>query len=87
MILNLLQVEQLTVEEMIKRSFAEFSHQKDAPEYDKKRKALRKQIKEQKELDCQICNKDLKSYYQDWKNFHELKRQLQVNVNFDLLLM
>lgn len=62
----------------MKRSFAEFSHQKDAPEYDKKRKALSKQLKEQPELECEMCIKDLESYHQDWKEFHDLKRHLQV---------
>eukprot|EP00112_Aurelia_sp_Birch-Aquarium-sp1_P007962 Seg187.3 transcript_id=Seg187.3/GoldUCD/mRNA.D3Y31 product="Helicase SKI2W" protein_id=Seg187.3/GoldUCD/D3Y31 len=77
MILNLLQVEQLTVEEMMKRSFAEFSHQRDAPEHDKRRKALKQQIKEQAGLDCGICSGDLKNYYQDWKDFYSLRWQIQ----------
>ena len=78
MILNLLRVEQLKVEDMMKRSFAEFSHQKNAPEYDEKRIALKKQITQQPELDCPICTKDLKHYYQQWKEYHVLTRQLQV---------
>ena len=62
----------------MKRSFAEFSHQRDAPEHDKRRKALKQQIKEQAELDCGICCGDLKNYYQDWKDFYSLRRQIQV---------
>ena len=62
----------------MKRSFAEFSHQRDAPEHDKRRKALKQQIKEQAELDCGICCRDLKNYYQDWKDFYSLRRQIQV---------
>ena len=78
MILNVLRVEQLSVEEIMKRSFAEFSHQKDAPEFKTKRKALKKQINEQPKLECQICAKDLEKYYGDWKTFHDLNFQLKV---------
>jgi len=77
MILNVLRVEQLSVEEIMKRSFAEFSHQKDAPEFKSKRKALKKQINEQPKLECQICAKDLEKYYGDWKTFHDLNFQLK----------
>ena len=78
MILNVLRVEQFSVEEIMKRSFAEFAHQKDAPEHSKKRKALKKEINEQSKLDCQICTENIERYYEDWKNFHDLKLQLQV---------
>ncbi|GAA5799047.1 hypothetical protein HPULCUR_004456 [Helicostylum pulchrum] len=63
MILNLLRVEALKVEEMIKRSFSENSSQQLLPdtkrlvdENEKKRSALR-------QLDCAICEPDLEKFY------------------------
>lgn len=63
MILNLLRVEALKVEEMIKRSFSENSAQKLLPETkrlvdenEQKRSALR-------QLDCAICEPDLEKFY------------------------
>lgn len=63
MILNLLRVEALKVEEMIKRSFSENSTQKLLPdtkrlvdENEQKRSALR-------QLDCAICEPDLENFY------------------------
>ncbi|KAI8971231.1 NUC185 domain-containing protein [Pilobolus umbonatus] len=63
MILNLLRVEALKVEEMIKRSFSENSTQKLLPdtkrlvdENEQKRSALRK-------LDCAICEPDIERFY------------------------
>ena len=63
MILNLLRVEALKVEEMIKRSFSENSTQKLLPdtkrlvdENEQKKSALR-------QLDCTICGPDLDSFY------------------------
>ncbi|KAG1466814.1 hypothetical protein G6F46_001870 [Rhizopus delemar] len=63
MILNLLRVEALKVEEMIKRSFSENSTQKLLPdtkrlvdENEQKRNALR-------QLDCAICEPDIEKFY------------------------
>ncbi|KAI8992195.1 NUC185 domain-containing protein [Mycotypha africana] len=63
MILNLLRVEALKVEEMIKRSFSENSAQKLLPETkrlvdenEQKRSALR-------QLDCSICEVDIDKFY------------------------
>lgn len=63
MILNLLRVEALKVEEMIKRSFSENSSQRLLPdtkrlvdENEKKKSALR-------QLDCTICGTDLDKFY------------------------
>ncbi|KAI9484026.1 MAG: NUC185 domain-containing protein [Benjaminiella poitrasii] len=63
MILNLLRVEALKVEEMIKRSFSENNAQKLLPETkrlvdenEQKRSALR-------QLDCAICEPDLEKFY------------------------
>ncbi len=78
MILNLLQVEQLTVEEMMKRSFAESSHQKEAPKHDEKLKHLKERIADQTEFSCPICSVDVQDYYHDWKNFNSLRYELQV---------
>lgn len=63
MILNLLRVEALKVEEMIKRSFSENSTQKLLPdtkrlvdENEQRKLALR-------QLDCTICGRDLEQFY------------------------
>lgn len=63
MILNLLRVEALKVEEMIKRSFSENSTQKLLPdtkrlvdENEQRKLALR-------QLDCTICGPDLEQFY------------------------
>ncbi|KAG1176306.1 hypothetical protein G6F70_005554 [Rhizopus microsporus] len=63
MILNLLRVEALKVEEMIKRSFSENSTQKLLPdtkrlvdENEQKKSALR-------QLDCAICEPDIERFY------------------------
>ncbi|KAF7727737.1 hypothetical protein EC973_007196 [Apophysomyces ossiformis] len=78
MILNLLRVEALKVEEMIKRSFSENSTQKLLPdtkrlvdENEQKRSALR-------QLDCTICGPDLDSFYDACGEIVQLNRTMMV---------
>ncbi|CAO3643994.1 unnamed protein product [Cunninghamella blakesleeana] len=63
MILNLLRVEALKVEEMIKRSFSENSNQRLLP--DTQRLVDESELKrnELQQVDCTICNRDLSTYY------------------------
>lgn len=63
MILNLLRVEALKVEEMIKRSFSENSNQRLLP--DTQRLVDESELKrsELQQVDCTICNRDLSIYY------------------------
>ncbi|KAF9116492.1 hypothetical protein BGX27_002164 [Mortierella sp. AM989] len=63
MILNLLRVEALRVEEMIKRSFSENSAQKAMPEKEKLFAENAKSMESLKKLDCFICNKDIEEFY------------------------
>ncbi|KAF9362084.1 hypothetical protein BGX26_004169 [Mortierella sp. AD094] len=63
MILNLLRVEALRVEEMIKRSFSENSNQKAMPEKEKLFAESAKSMEGLKKLDCFICNKDIEEFY------------------------
>ncbi|CAO3595288.1 unnamed protein product [Absidia cylindrospora] len=76
MILNLLRVEALKVEEMIKRSFSENSNQRLLPdtqrlmdENELKRSALQ-------QVDCTICNPDLSSFYDMCSQVIQLSRAM-----------
>ena len=59
MILNLLRIEALRVEEMIKYSFSENSKQTLLPEHENKIKALQSQLENMEFYDCQCCKADL----------------------------
>ncbi|KAG0228083.1 hypothetical protein BGW42_002433 [Actinomortierella wolfii] len=63
MILNLLRVEALRVEEMIKRSFSENSAQKALPEKQELFIQNAKSIEQMPKLDCTICNGDIEEFY------------------------
>ncbi|KAF9207127.1 hypothetical protein BGZ49_001115 [Haplosporangium sp. Z 27] len=63
MILNLLRVEALRVEEMIKRSFSENTSQKAMPEKEKLFAESAKSMESFKKLDCFICNKDIEEFF------------------------
>ncbi|CAN6471442.1 unnamed protein product [Victoria cruziana] len=61
MILHLLRVEELKVEDMLKRSFAEFHAQKKLPE--KQKLLLLKLSQDQKPIDCINCEGAIEEYY------------------------
>ncbi|KAJ3283372.1 hypothetical protein HK104_010409 [Borealophlyctis nickersoniae] len=63
MILNLLRVEALKVEEMIKRSFSENLSQKALPEHQQKFAESSKVLQAMEKLDCSICGLDIHQYY------------------------
>ncbi|KAH8550493.1 NUC185 domain-containing protein [Umbelopsis sp. PMI_123] len=63
MILNLLRVEALKVEEMIKRSFSENSSQKLLPDTKKLVDESEKSLSNLQQLDCMICSADIQKYY------------------------
>lgn len=78
MILNLLRVEALKVEEMIKRSFSENSTQRLLPdtkrlvdENERRRNAL-------KRLDCTICGVDLEKFYDVCGEVVQLNRNMML---------
>ena len=84
MILNLLRVKQLTVQDMMKRSFAEYYQQKSAPEHEKRLDELQKKVTSLQEPDCHICCVDLKAYYMVWAELLQQKRTLKVHLFFYL---
>ncbi|KAI6031397.1 ATP-dependent RNA helicase [Pisolithus microcarpus] len=63
MILNLLRVETLRVEEMIKRSFSENTSQRQLPENQKKIMEHERMLSSLPALECDICLKDIETYY------------------------
>ncbi|KAJ3078111.1 hypothetical protein HK102_004726, partial [Quaeritorhiza haematococci] len=80
MILNLLRVEALKVEEMIKRSFSENVTQKLLPEQQKKFDESTKVLQTLKKLDCTICKPDIDAYYDASSRIvnvnHELRERI-----------
>ena len=56
MMLNLLRVEQIRVEDMMKRSFSEFHNQKDINKVKDKVKTLSKQIDDLPQVRVRYCN-------------------------------
>ncbi|KAF7307318.1 ATP-dependent RNA helicase [Mycena indigotica] len=65
MILNLLRVEALKVEEMIKRSFSENASQRLLPEQQKQVLESEKVLSSLAKLSCDICQSDIESFYDD----------------------
>ncbi|ESK96232.1 dead deah box rna helicase [Moniliophthora roreri MCA 2997] len=63
MILNLLRVEALKVEEMIKRSFSENASQQLLPEQQKRVTQGEKDLLALKRLECGVCSADIEQYY------------------------
>ncbi|KAI0068005.1 antiviral helicase [Artomyces pyxidatus] len=63
MILNLLRVEALKVEEMIKRSFSENASQRLLPDQQKKVIESEKMLSTLPKLECDICLEDIHRYY------------------------
>ncbi|KAK8853069.1 hypothetical protein IAR55_003770 [Kwoniella newhampshirensis] len=63
MILNLLRVEALRVEEMIKRSFSENATQKMAPEQQRQIAHTEKVLARLPKVACDICNTDIDAFY------------------------
>ncbi|KAJ1647554.1 Antiviral helicase ski2 [Coemansia asiatica] len=63
MILNLLRANQLRVEEIIKRSFAENTAQGQAPEHERRLLEAKKQLDDYPPLECSVCSHDLAAFY------------------------
>lgn len=81
MILNLLKVEQLRVEDMMKRSFSEFHTQKDDKKYKEMLEELSKKVDELQPIDCFMYCSDIEDYYSACKAYQSLKVELQVIVS------
>ncbi|OZJ02181.1 hypothetical protein BZG36_04323 [Bifiguratus adelaidae] len=76
MILNLLRVEALKVEEMIKRSFSENVNQKMLPDQKRLFDESEKSLKGLQKLDCTICQADIEAFYDMSYNVLELNRRM-----------
>ncbi|EDO18717.1 hypothetical protein Kpol_1055p74 [Vanderwaltozyma polyspora DSM 70294] len=72
MILNLLRIEALKVEEMIKYSFSENTKQTLLPEHEKKIKELQESLSAIKDIDCAVCGDHLDSFLNDSIRYSEV---------------
>ncbi|KAJ9081961.1 Antiviral helicase ski2 [Entomophthora muscae] len=89
MILNLLRVEALRVEDMIKRSFAEDASQQQAPQQEIQRNLLQAELDRMPALDCALCTKTLDKFITASTSAHwassELATELERCAGRDLL--
>lgn len=81
MILNLLRVEQLRVEDMMKRSFSEFYSQMDMKKHESAMKELRQQLATVENVECFMCAFDLEKYCETVSEYRQVKASVQ-NVIF-----
>ncbi|CAH6721214.1 antiviral helicase Ski2p [[Candida] jaroonii] len=87
MILNLLRIEALRVEEMIKHSFSENSTQTLLPEHQKTVEALTEQLSECTIDDCDHCEyRDISSLYDQIMEYEELGGQIVEEIQASPLL-
>ena len=80
MILNLLRVEALKIEEMIKRSFSEHATQQLLPEHEKSIKVSEADLMKIKREPCDICDTDLDACHQAAQNFRQLTLDLHLGL-------
>ncbi|KAJ8104822.1 hypothetical protein ONZ43_g7674 [Nemania bipapillata] len=76
MILNLLRVEALKIEEMIKRSFSEHATQQLLPEHEKAVKLSEADLAKIKREPCPICDVAMDQCHQSAMNFKQLTQEL-----------
>ena len=80
MILNLLRVEALKIEEMIKRSFSEHATQQLLPEHEKAVKVSEADLAKIKRETCDICDIDLDACHQASQSFKQLTLDLHLGL-------
>ncbi|EEH44136.1 SKI complex RNA helicase subunit SKI2 [Paracoccidioides brasiliensis Pb18] len=80
MILNLLRVEALKIEEMIKRSFSENATQALLPEHQKQVQVSEATLEKIKREPCAICDNDMEACHEAAVEFSRLTAQLHVNL-------
>ncbi|KAI9729729.1 MAG: hypothetical protein M1834_006680 [Cirrosporium novae-zelandiae] len=78
MILNLLRVEALKIEEMIKRSFSENATQALLPEHEKQVELSEANLANIKREPCEICDKDLEICHQASMDFQALTEEMHL---------
>jgi antiviral helicase SKI2 len=80
MILNLLRVEALKIEEMIKRSFSENATQALLPEHEKQVKVSEADLAKIKRAPCDICDVDLEECHEGAMTFTRLTGDLHLGL-------
>jgi antiviral helicase SKI2 len=80
MILNLLRVEALKIEEMIKRSFSEHATQQLLPEHEKAVKVSEADLAKVKREPCEICDASLDACHQAAENIKQLTAELHLGL-------
>ncbi|ERF76723.1 hypothetical protein EPUS_02262 [Endocarpon pusillum Z07020] len=80
MILNLLRVEALKIEEMIKRSFSENATQAMLPQHAKQVELSEANLNKIKREPCGICDQDIEACHQAAMNFEKLTTDLHISL-------
>lgn len=80
MMLNLLRVEALKIEEMIKRSFSENATQALLPEHEKRVKLSEADLEKLKREPCKICDVDLEACHQACMDYKRLTNELHLSL-------
>jgi antiviral helicase SKI2 len=80
MMLNLLRVEALKIEEMIKRSFSEHATQALLPEHQKQVKISEADLEKIKREPCKICDIDLEACHQSCEDYKRLTNEMHLTL-------
>lgn len=80
MMLNLLRVEALKIEEMIKRSFSENATQALLPEHQKQVKLSEADLEKIKREPCDICDIDLEACHQSCEDYKRLTNEMHLSL-------
>jgi antiviral helicase SKI2 len=78
MILNLLRVEALKIEEMIKRSFSENTTQMLLPEHERKVQISEADLKQLKREPCEICDVDLAACHESAMKVNQINAEMTI---------
>ncbi|PIK60838.1 putative helicase SKI2W [Apostichopus japonicus] len=77
MILHVLRVSEIRVEDMMRHSFLEFDALEAQADNKEKAKTLASELQTMEDVDCYLCNIDLKEYYSGCKFLTEARRKFQ----------
>ncbi|XP_064649760.1 superkiller complex protein 2-like [Lineus longissimus] len=77
MILNLLRVEKLRVQDMMKRSFSETTAQQNVETNKKRLEELKGKLARLEPVECFTCSEDIENYYSTCFEYDKLKKKLQ----------
>lgn len=80
MMLNLMRVEALKIEEMIKRSFSENATQALLPQHEKQVQGFQASLDKLRRPQCDICDTDLESCHAAAMHLEKLTKDLHINV-------